>query len=549
MSVVEPTSSELALEPPGPGPWDLDAVHFPRPATLYWSDLHPDAGARVFGELGAYYGLLMGTMEFAFIKGFCYHRMLPVAPERAPERFARAEEVFANRLWRDQLREWDEVAKPASIQKHRELQAIDPEQLSDAELSEYIGRCAQHHRDMLFQHFRFTGAAIVPVGDLLAHAVAWPGVSHAELLGMIRGAAPVSAGASGELGEMVEAIRADPAAQELLGSDGDAAETLKRLRRLDSDAGRAVSAYLDLIGYRLLDGFDISSRYALEMPQVLLRTIRIHVDGGGVTASAAEIDANIAQIREKIPAEHREQFDELAGEARLMSRIRDERGVYSDSWAAGIMRRAALAAGRRLAAAGRISEAEHIVDATVAEMQALVTGSGGPTAEELAARHGWRTAHTAKQAPMHLGPPAPPPPDLSGLPPAAARMMQAVAVTMDSMFAPAQAAHEENVLRGLAASAGVYEGQARRVSGPAEFDRIVQGDVLVTESTSESFNILLPLLGAIVTDSGGLLSHPAIVSREYGIPGVVGTREATSRIADGARVRVDGDSGEVTVLG
>jgi pyruvate,water dikinase len=68
-------------------------------------------------------------------------------------------------------------------------------------------------------------------------------------------------------------------------------------------------------------------------------------------------------------------------------------------------------------------------------------------------------------------------------------------------------------------------------------------------STTEAFNILLPLLGAIVTDSGGLLSHSAIVAREYCIPGVVGTRDATERIADGARVRVDGDAGEVTVLG
>jgi rifampicin phosphotransferase len=75
----------------------------------------------------------------------------------------------------------------------------------------------------------------------------------------------------------------------------------------------------------------------------------------------------------------------------------------------------------------------------------------------------------------------------------------------------------------------------------------VKGDVLVTESTTEAFNILLPLLGAIVTDAGGLLSHSAIVAREYGIPGVVGTREATQRIEDGAVVRVDGDAGEVSL--
>jgi pyruvate,water dikinase len=127
--------------------------------------------------------------------------------------------------------------------------------------------------------------------------------------------------------------------------------------------------------------------------------------------------------------------------------------------------------------------------------------------------------------------------------------MGAMGIAMGEMFGSSEEEHEEHVLRGLAASRGVYEGPARRVAGPGEFDRITQGDVLVTESTSEAFNILLPLLGAIVTDSGGLLSHSAIVAREYGIPGVVGTREATDRIADGTRVRVDGDAGEVTVLG
>ena len=95
---------------------------------------------------------------------------------------------------------------------------------------------------------------------------------------------------------------------------------------------------------------------------------------------------------------------------------------------------------------------------------------------------------------------------------------------------------------------GVYEGTARRVQGPARFDRIQPGDVLLTESRTEAFNILLPLAGAIVTDSGGLLSRSAIVAREYGIPGGVGARAATDRIPDGARVRVNGDSAEVTVL-
>ncbi|MEJ2376969.1 MAG: PEP-utilizing enzyme [Pseudolabrys sp.] len=127
--------------------------------------------------------------------------------------------------------------------------------------------------------------------------------------------------------------------------------------------------------------------------------------------------------------------------------------------------------------------------------------------------------------------------------------MHAIFIGLDHVFGSSQAQNEDTVLYGIAASKGVYEGPARRVSGPSEFDWIVKGDVLVTESTSEAFNILLPLLGAVVTDNGGLLSHAAIISREYGIPGVVGTREATERIADGVRIRVDGDAGEVTVLG
>jgi pyruvate,water dikinase len=212
------------------------------------------------------------------------------------------------------------------------------------------------------------------------------------------------------------------------------------------------------------------------------------------------------------------------------------------------MRRAALAAGRRLAATGRIHEPAHFVDAGFDEMRALLSGSGEPSADELAARAAYRASHSAKDAPATLGPPPPPPPDPFGLPPGPARLMRATGIALGALFGSSDAQHEEHLLRGLAASKGVYEGTARLVSGPSDFNRIVQGDVLVTMSTTEAFNILLPLLGAIVTDSGGLLSHSAIVAREYGIPGVVGTREATERISDGAHVRVDGNAGEVTTF-
>ena len=283
------------------------------------------------------------------------------------------------------------------------------------------------------------------------------------------------------------------------------------------------------------------------MPDALLKSIRIAVSGEAQAAS--DIDARIAEVRAQVPVAHQAEFDELLGEARLTYRLRDERGVYSDIWASGLMRRAALAAGRRVAGRGRIATPQQMLDASFDEMCALVAGTGGPSADELAKRAEYRATYTAKDVPPSLGPPAPPPLDVSTLPPSVGRLMRATFLALGHLFGSSQAQNEEKVLYGLAASKGVYEGPARRVSGPAEFGRIAKGDVLVTESTTEAFNILLPLLGGIVTDNGGLLSHAAIVSREYGIPGVVGTREATERIADGVLVRVDGDAGEVTVLG
>jgi pyruvate,water dikinase len=400
---------------------------------------------------------------------------------------------------------------------------------------------------MITQHMRYTGAATVPVGDLLVHVMEWTGLPPAKLLGMLRGSAPVSSGASAQLERLVSTLRSDASARALLESNDDPGKVLGELRDLDTDAGRAVNDYLDLAGYRLLDGFDISGRYALEMPDALLRAIRSTVAGTG--AETSDVDDLIADVRSKVPDEHRAQFDELLDEVRSTFRIRDERGVYSDVWASGIMRRAAMAAGRRLASQGRIHDAEHFVHAGFDEMCGLLTGADSPTADELAARHQYQTTHTAKEAPAFLGDPPQPPPDPSGLPPMQARMMRAVGISIGAMFTDSEVEHTDTVINGLAASGGVYEGPVRRVSGPADFDRIKQGDVLVTESTTEAFNILLPLLGAVVTDSGGLLSHAAIVSREYGIPGVVGTRDATQRIPDGTIVRVDGDAGQVTLRG
>jgi pyruvate,water dikinase len=104
-------------------------------------------------------------------------------------------------------------------------------------------------------------------------------------------------------------------------------------------------------------------------------------------------------------------------------------------------------------------------------------------------------------------------------------------------------------IRGLGASAGVVEGTARIVHSAEEFDQVQKGEILVCKMTNPAWVVLFTKIGGLVTDAGGALSHPAVVSREFAIPAVVGTMVATQRVKTGQRIRVDGGAGSVEILG
>lgn len=103
-------------------------------------------------------------------------------------------------------------------------------------------------------------------------------------------------------------------------------------------------------------------------------------------------------------------------------------------------------------------------------------------------------------------------------------------------------------IRGLPASAGVAEGPARIVHSPEEFDQVRKGDILVCKMTNPAWAVVFTKIGGLVTDAGGALSQPAVVSREFGIPAVVGTSVATQRIKNGQRGTVNGATGVVEIL-
>jgi len=101
---------------------------------------------------------------------------------------------------------------------------------------------------------------------------------------------------------------------------------------------------------------------------------------------------------------------------------------------------------------------------------------------------------------------------------------------------------------GIAGSPGVVEGVARVVMSEAEFDSLLEGEILVCQMTNPAWQVLYGKIIAVVTDAGGTVSHPAVLAREYGIPAVVGTSVGTSTIRTGQRIRVDGNTGIVEIL-
>ncbi len=121
-------------------------------------------------------------------------------------------------------------------------------------------------------------------------------------------------------------------------------------------------------------------------------------------------------------------------------------------------------------------------------------------------------------------------------------------ITNDSVSAWLGSDDEGSELAGMAASPGVAEGRARIVFDADDIDQVEDGDILVAPITAPSWVPVFPRIKACVTDIGGMMSHAAIVCREYGVPAVTGTGFGTSRIKTGQMIRVDGSSGSITFL-
>ncbi len=557
----------LRFDPPGPGSWALDAAHCERPRSHYANDLFNHVAPDGFRAAFAEYGMLLDTIEFKSVGPFPYGSprlvgapagstglppkwvfklMLAIHPA-IRRRIKRGRQVMEGKLWRQDLaRFWQKLPEAEA-----ELAALVAEPIdtySDEAFTEHVVRVGALGRRRVFEHFRHIPVSVLPVGDFLAHAVEWTGAAPSEALAALRGHSPASVAAGRALEEAATAIAGDPLAKALIDQRSESAESvLAGLRAMPGPVGQAIARLLDRYGDTILSGYDVSELRFVELPELVIKALRTRMserasrNGAGMTGDEAA-----ARLRARVPEVHRTRFDELLAEARQAYPLRDAQ-VNVDMWALGLVRRALLEAGKRLAARKAIAEADDVFDLAQDELVALLRREAGPSAETVAARATLRRESRIEDAPLVLGPePGEPPPD-SWLPPATARQMRAFGIYRKLMEDPTPV-KDTTVVRGVGASKGRSTGRARLVRSPADFSKLTQGDILVAPTTTPTYNVILPLLAGIVTDRGGLLSHPAIVSREYGFPGIVGTRDATTRIPDGAIIELDGDAGTVTVV-
>ncbi len=105
--------------------------------------------------------------------------------------------------------------------------------------------------------------------------------------------------------------------------------------------------------------------------------------------------------------------------------------------------------------------------------------------------------------------------------------------------------NKKNIFKGIPVSSGIAQGKVKIVHGIQDSDNFQDGDILVTKITDPAMVMMMNKASAIVCDIGGITSHPSIISRELGIPCVVGTKIATKKLKNGQKIIVNGTTGEI----
>ncbi len=439
-----------------------------------------------------------------------------------------AARALAERPWLADAERWYAHEQGTWVAANRVLQAEDPEVMDDAALIDHLRRVRAHAAAGYTRHFSLHGPDMMPIGLLLARAEEW-GLGPEVVLPTLAGASPASTGR----GPLLVALRAAVAAS------GVEPTTLEELRAV---AGPELEAFLAEHGWRLVTGYDIDSLALVELSSLVVNLARTPGDEPVDVSPAGE--AALAAVLKMVGDADRPQLARLVNDARATAGLRDDNGAVTAAWPAGLLRRAMLATGRVLVDRGALSCTEHAVEVTVDELVELLEGRSPLDAEAISARAVTRAERSELVPPLQLGPTVDIP--LDALPAPMRTVARALLALREVSTAPV---HARAGLDGDGIGDAVYRGRACVAADPGDaLDRLAPGDVLVAFGTTPAYNMALSIVGAVVVEEGGLLSHAAVIARELGLSAVIGAAGAMEEIPDGALVEVDPVAGRVRVL-
>ena len=339
------------------------------------------------------------------------------------------------------------------------------------------------------------------------------------------------------LWQVATTIRADPA-----GSAAFFASTDERLeqRYLAGDlppvTQQALAEFLARYGMRGVGEIDLGRRRWRDDPSTIVRTVRGYLSiedpsrapdavfRAGAASAARATDDLAAQLRPRhrwAPRLREHQVRFLVRHLRAMAGAR-ETPKFTIVQVFGIIRDGLLDSGRDLVAAGVLEAPDDVVFLTVAELERIVVGS----TEGLKALVSKRRASNWREQQRRQVP----------------RIIVSDGRTMYEGLGPI-----EGALSGSPVSPGTAQGRVRVVLDPAD-GLLAPGEILVCVGTDPAWTPLFLTAAGLVTEVGGMMTHGAVVAREYGIPAIVGVHEATTRLSTGQLIRIDGTTGLIETL-
>lgn len=576
----------LTISPPDVGLWRLNA-HVAAPMSALYDPIWCDGWSRGVMYNSKLTGSGMTACDTFSANGFGYFCLRFPGPKKPPtapppkflmkmilsltggKDTAAAKKFWDTKSYLQFAQEFETKYKPEWIQKHRVLQLAGAAVKTKDEAVAHLERCHQHMIEAWYAHVTYTMQNLCPVAWFVVQAKAWTKCSDAEAFGALEGFSPVTRGLKGEFFDQIKLLKESGEAQEFFNASNaeQASANLAKLRKLAGPAGLAADAICTNMESRLMEGYDVANPIIKENPLFLLTAIKFAVQTFETIIEPVG-DKIAAILLGSVPNKHKAEFKALLDETRQIVRLRDERAIYTDLWAAGILHEAVVICSkfadhnteRTAPGASGLTLTRLMLEGNLGEIKdATLNGVTPQMIQTWKERKKHRETASIRDMPDLLGGV-----DVEITPEHfpnkyLARSFQTLMIATRSIATPSNFEDEyqgidgflnesRSIVFGLPGSNGVVTARARVIRGEADVSSIQPGDVIVTESPSSLINLCLPYASAIVTDYGATLSHACVCARELGIPCVVGTKIATRTIKDGDMVEVNGSSGRVKII-